>query len=1008
MTALFQNFKRYESLVNVVHLSCCWSTLGRLAAASEQDWFNDNASAAGLAALAAKTAAMLTENPTSGDIRARELANIAHGAAKSGRAAALGDFWTVLANAVEPRLGECNAQELANTCWAFAKAGVAHEGVFNAAARVLCTGASLDSFPPQELCNVAWAFSSVGRVDDKRLFAALCRAAGRSVESFTTQGLTTTLSSFAKAGVTDLPLLRALATQVHRKLAQCNAHDLAAAVWACAKLGVGDAALFGAAAAAAERHSDRFTPAGLANVVWGLAKSGHRASTVSCQSDCSNRLTPLTIAVDSQLFARAFEQPIHRHLAAFNAQDLSSCAWSMAKATHVSPPLCEALSRAARDCLETFNTQDVMNFAWAFVKLGVADAELLTSCAAALASQRLDELSAPQIANVAWTFATAGQMDTALFSSLARAAQTAAVDFTADDLASVSWAFANANQLDERLFKALASRAATLIDEFDEEVLDNVEWAFHKAGHRALVKQLRQRRKGRAGTEPGGQQLALPGASKCGRIVIAGGGIGGAAAAVALQHRGFDVQVLETDSSFDARKQGYGLTVQCADALQALGIDLAQDDAPSTSHYTFSADGHILAFFGEAFGGGKVRDTGANDTGSGRFVHLPRQALRHRLLEKIALNTVRWGTKLRSFEPTGNGGVSLTLTDGNTMEAALLVGCDGIFSTVRRQLALAGDALNYVGLVVVLGISDAVFPLCERRIFETVDGTTRIYVMPFTTTSTMWQLSFPATEEVARNLTKDVAVLKKDILRRCGDWHEPIPSLLRSTPLECMSGYPVYDRPVLEPETLRPLSRSDARVTLLGDAAHPMTPFKAQGANQALRDAVLLADTLAECVAQHGPQAGLVAALPVFERKMLRRSSRTVIASRDKAKQLHTRLALQPGRKGQRDAADLNVSEAIQTLQARGISASSATDPRGLDAVVAKCISGGVDEPAPEAQLEPCWGWAVRDDAEEAAWHKGTVLRIRKSGKMVVQWQDGSTAILAEDFVQPRAKKRKH
>jgi hypothetical protein len=187
-----------------------------------------------------------------------------------------------------------------------------------------------------------------------------------------------------------------------------------------------------------------------------------------------------------------------------------------------------------------------------------------------------------------------------------------------------------------------------------------------------------------------------------------------------------------------------------------------------------------------------------------------------------------------------------------------------------------------------------------------------------------------------------------------------------------------------------------------------MTPFKAQGANQALRDAVLLADTLAECVAQHGPQAGLVAALPVFERKMLRRSSRTVIASRDKAKQLHTRLALQPGRKGQRDAADLNVSEAIQTLQARGISASSATDPRGLDAVVAKCISGGVDEPAPEAQLEPCWGWAVRDDAEEAAWHKGTVLRIRKSGKMVVQWQDGSTAILAEDFVQPRAKKRKH
>ena len=51
-------------------------------------------------------------------------------------------------------------------------------------------------------------------------------------------------------------------------------------------------------------------------------------------------------------------------------------------------------------------------------------------------------------------------------------------------------------------------------------------------------------------------------------------------------------------------------------------------------------------------------------------------------------------------------------------------------------------------------------PLAERRIFETMDGTTRIYAMPFTTTSTMWQLSFPCAEETSLAYMKDGAKLK--------------------------------------------------------------------------------------------------------------------------------------------------------------------------------------------------------------------------------------------------------
>ena len=73
-------------------------------------------------------------------------------------------------------------------------------------------------------------------------------------------------------------------------------------------------------------------------------------------------------------------------------------------------------------------------------------------------------------------------------------------------------------------------------------------------------------------------------------------------------------------------------------------INLSQDDAPSTSHYTFSAQGHILAFFGEAFGS-KSKDRKESED-SGRFIHIPRQMLRQRILERVAPGSMRWNSKV--------------------------------------------------------------------------------------------------------------------------------------------------------------------------------------------------------------------------------------------------------------------------------------------------------------------------------------------------------------------------
>jgi FAD binding domain len=414
-------------------------------------------------------------------------------------------------------------------------------------------------------------------------------------------------------------------------------------------------------------------------------------------------------------------------------------------------------------------------------------------------------------------------------------------------------------------------------------------------------------------------------------------------------------------------------------------------------------------------------------------VHISRQQLRDLLMSNISPSSVVWGKSFSHFIEKDDS-VEVCFQDGSSVDACVLVAADGIYSTVRKQLIPQSEdetkslskGLNYLGLMVILGISPVVIgakasvtipPPCDqpsfsetgvkstgessgsippfdsitmtaddstdidtatatatgneeragtskkRRIEDSIvdidyrqpttagssssslppieniestvlprsqcqwlDGSTRVFTMPFDRSHTMWQLSFPCTEEEALILASNPTLLKQRALEQCAGWHSPLVTLLSVTDLGMVSGHPAYDRDPLKISDMlrkapsscdsdstgrvkgnrsgkkqqqhqqqhknRPLTQSTitsttsssnatssssdnnsisnsssnrpdettsapqgspgralkrvpfCRVTLLGDAAHPMSPFKAQGANQALLDALCLSTAL--------------------------------------------------------------------------------------------------------------------------------------------------------------------
>lgn len=299
--------------------------------------------------------------------------------------------------------------------------------------------------------------------------------------------------------------------------------------------------------------------------------------------------------------------------------------------------------------------------------------------------------------------------------------------------------------------------------------------------------------------------------------MIAGGGIGGLAAALSLRRVGVEVRVFERAPLFQEIGAGVSLWPNATRVLKSFGLleavrekgeemtqlDLRRPDGSALSHLRI-------------------------DRFSTPALCLHRADLHRILRDSLPADVLEANRRLRSFAQDGEG-VAVDFLDGGGARAAGLIGADGIRSIVRAQLHGASDPI-YHGYRIWRGVAPIVRELVRGHITETWGAGCRFGIMPLGHGRVCWY----ATHNEPALRADSPEGRKAEVAGLFKDWHDPIPALIEATEPEFIIRGDAHDR-----EPLRTWGMG--RVTLLGDAAHPITPNVGQGACLAIEDAACIA-----------------------------------------------------------------------------------------------------------------------------------------------------------------------
>lgn len=354
-------------------------------------------------------------------------------------------------------------------------------------------------------------------------------------------------------------------------------------------------------------------------------------------------------------------------------------------------------------------------------------------------------------------------------------------------------------------------------------------------------------------------------------ILIAGGGIGGLTAALCLKQAGHSVTVLEQAEAFGEVGAGLQLSPNAMKVYRKLGLEDALVErgfVPEVAEIRLGESGQRLFAFPLA--------AEAEKRWGAPYLHIHRadliDVLRGAALDQpdIALRT---GAMVESYSQDQDT-VAVSLVDGGEEQGDLLIGADGIHSAIRTQM-LGADKPHFTGNVAWRG-TVPIEALGEHAPDPNATiwlGRGKHVVTYRLRQGTLANFVGVVEHSKFRNESWSEEGAKAEALADFEGWHPIVTTMIEAAPRLFRWG--LFGRPTLP-------KWSNGRVVLLGDACHPMLPFMAQGAAQAIEDAYMLGALLRE-------PSDIEAALREYEVTRKPRASRVQAVSRSNATLFHHR-----------------------------------------------------------------------------------------------------------------------